>query len=209
MPAIKLPEVKKPAGVTVTVNIEEEAIKKAFATCTDAIIGKNGDTLSNLVDSSTVAYFTKMQQLALKGGQGEVKALPLADRLTVVRLRHAFDKEAMTALTGTKVLMNAVNRGWLEAKALQKAKLEKIVISETQATAEFSVKDQPAPVSVAFVKENNMWHLNLMPIVKMTEPVIQDLLKKSGKAENDFISQFVTQESGKPVRQTIWEPLAV
>lgn len=186
---------------------DEAEIRKAFAQYRDALLKKDGGAAAEVVDTETLAYYTRMRDLALKGDAATVKKQSFIDRMMVVRLRHEVGADALKKMGGRELFAYAVTQGWVSARSVEKAQLGKVKIAGKEATGEYIVGGQVAPFTFVFKQGEQGWRFSLLPLLVIGESAMKQMAKQAGQEENQFLFALVEEVSGKAVPEDIWEPL--
>lgn len=166
----------------------ESAIRSAFDRYKKAVTARDGAAAAAELDDNTVAYFAKLRTAALVAP--DIHNLPFAEKLIVVRLRHELTPDELSALDGRSLLAYAISRGW--AVNAQVARL-----------GPFKVEGRLARSGpLVFRKDKAGWKLDL------TQLPVELPNKPPALSEDALVLKTVSEASGRPVRATIWQPLA-
>jgi hypothetical protein len=172
-----------------------------------ALLDKSGARAVPHLDSGSIAYYDRLRTLALTAPESEVRALPLLDRLGVLRLRHTFPPESLRGASGTDLLVLAVNEGFIGKESVEKAELGRIEVNGGEARAQLTASGKPTSASLRFVREKDAWHLDLMPLMAEGSRMLEAQARRAGAPEDDVLLMVIERLSGRRPDASIWQPL--
>lgn len=182
----------------------------AFERYRQALLAKDGRAATATLDAESVAYYERMRKLALHGAPAAVKALPLIDRISVLRMRHEVGRARLEQMDGAALITYAVDHGWVSESSVRQAKVGKVVVKGNSATGRIVVGDQVAPpeFSWRFHREAGVWKFNLVSLFRLGEGAVRETARQSGGTEDEFAFAILEKLSGKALSEDIWQPLS-
>lgn len=185
---------------------DEKQIRSGFAAYRQALLDKSGARAVPHLDRGTIAYYDRLRSLALTAPESDVRALPLLDRLGVLRLRHTYPPTSLRSASGTDLLVLAVNEGFIGKESVEKAELGRIEVSGSEAKAQVTSSGQPTTASLRFVRESEGWRLDLMPLMAEGSRALEAQARRAGAPEDDVLLMVLERLSGRRPDASIWQP---
>lgn len=138
-------------------------VDQSFDAYKQALIDGDGATASQLTASDTHAFLAETLDRARTMPEGELRALPLLDQISVLMLRHNLKPEELRAMAQSDPVAYAVDQRAFDMNEVQKLEAESFSVNGSHAQAQLSnLKGSPIPVSVHFKEEAGTWRFDLL-----------------------------------------------
>ncbi|SDG95456.1 hypothetical protein [Roseospirillum parvum] len=207
-PADQAPEMRqvKPGPLS---EAEDAALKTSFDAFRIALQDEDYDSAAALVSPSSWPVLASIRNAALYASAEEVKSLAIADQILVLRLRLTHDAETLKAAHGRQLAALALGAGLFGRQGV-----ETIQLGPTRGlgwTAEalmMKADGKPSSVSLIFERVDNIWRLNLLPVLDMARFSYERLRAAEDTARTAFVIETLEGALGRKVPDTAWQPLA-
>lgn len=187
-------------------------VRASFERYRQAVLAGDGGAAAALVTADSHAYYARMRDLALRAPRAEVAALPPADRLTVLRLRHEFTAEELAPLSGAALVGLSVEERWSAAHTLRRLALGEIELRGAEAVATVHQAGAEMPIRFLFRREGEDWKLDLAHLARASDPALtaalQALAERTGMDLDGVLVRMVEEASGHLVDKDLSAPLA-
>jgi hypothetical protein len=186
----------------------DDDVRAVFQSYKRLLLAMDGEKCATVVDRATRDYYQRMRDLALKGSAAKVQALPIIDKLMVVRIRHEVPLALIKKMDGPKLFAYGVQRGWVSRDSVTNGDIGQVEAAGPDfATAVFTVQGKPTPLKIEFRKEDGAWRVGLLSLFRPGEIALRQLQSKSGMSEDEFVLDLVGKLAEKPPTAKVWEPL--
>jgi hypothetical protein len=186
-------------------------IRTAFARYRQALLARDGQAAAAAVTRASHAWHERLRDLALAAPREQVAALPLADRLAVLRLRHEFTAAELAPLSGAELIAVSVAEAWSSPATLQKLELATIEATGDTATAAVARGGDATPIGFTFRREAGVWRLDLVALARAAEPTLAEALAelaaRTGADPDRTLPLAIEHSSGHLVDKDLWQPL--
>lgn len=184
-----------------------EAVERAFQDYKAAILGSDGTTASELVTQASRDLYRRYADEALTLDRPELGRLHVADRITVMMLRHSLGRTDLENMSGGEIVAYAVNHGWIGKEGAANLRLGNYEVDGDYAAGTVLGPDgQPSPFKMQFQREEGAWRLDLVEMLNMSRMVIGYSIEQTGLSEDDFIMLMLEFSSGRKPGPEIWSP---
>lgn len=187
-------------------------VRASFQRYVAALAARDGLAAVTLVTPTSLAHQERLRDLALRAPRAEVQALPMADRLMVLRLRHEFTAAELRPLSGADLLRIAVDEAWNSPKPLQVLTIAGVEEGRDTAIASVTRAGEPVPLRLVFHQDPNGWRLDLVELARVSDaPLAATLTFRAGRAKVDLDAALrwaIEDTSGHLVDKDLWLPLA-
>jgi hypothetical protein len=186
-------------------------IGTTFERYRQALLARDGKAAAAAVTQSSHLWHERLRDLALAAPREEVAALPLADRLAVLRLRHEFTAPELAPLSGAELIAVSVAEAWNSPATLQKLELATIEATGDTATATVARGGDATPIGFTFRREQGAWRLDLVALARAAEPTLAEALAelaaRTGADPDRTLPLAIEHSSGHLVDKDLWQPL--
>lgn len=195
------------SGGGASLDEEKGAVRQCFEDYKQAIAAQDGKTAATLVTGSTLDYYGRMQGLALRGEESEVKGLPFTDKLMVLSLRHRVGMPTLEQMTSESLFVHAVNEGWIDKDSTVANELGEVAVKGESATGVHIFSGEASPYKWTFLEEDGRWRLDINSLLPLVNETMKQLIQQAGSTEEAVLMDALESVSGKEVPAAIWEPL--
>jgi hypothetical protein len=194
---------------------DRQAIQRCFVAYKQALLDKDGDLAVAQVSTTTLTYYGKMRDLALRGDGTTVRSRSLIDQYLVLVLRHRVGLEALLPMSDQEVISLAIREGWIGESGLRETNIGAVTIKGDRADAVLVVRGKayatPDVPRFVFLKEQKSWKIDITALFPVAEKFFQDWYAGDKASKNistdTFLINVLSLTSGKPVSPDIWKPL--
>jgi hypothetical protein len=182
-------------------------VEQAYETHKLAIIQKNSQQGIQVISQASIAQHDKFQRLALHGTKKEIRKQPLSEQVSILTIRKKVPFKKLQKMDGKKLYQYTIKNGWTPAEWMKPQTLSHIKAKGNKAKARVLVDKKFFGLELHFVKEDDLWKVDLPSLSKPVSFGMKFAMQKEGLSEEAFIISAVGQAVGKPVDGSVWEPL--
>lgn len=187
---------------------EEAGINSSWAAYKKAAAEKNGPAVADLFDQHTWDYYDQMRQLALRGDEAKVRGLLLPDKLIVLTFRGRVPIDILKTAKAPALIAYLVQNGMIgNAANYESLPLADIQSDGKKAAVRLAKDGKLSPFQIWFAFERNAWRVNLKSMLYLADVLFANMAQKSGKSEDEFLIERLSQVWKREVPPTIWQPL--
>jgi hypothetical protein len=186
---------------------DKELVLETFNSYKNAVLTDKGDVASGLVDSRTINYYSGILEKTKTADSLQVNSLGIIDKLTVLTMRHRASKKELLGFKGKDLLIYAINNGMVGKEGVASAELGDVVTNGDFSKAELIINGQKTSFYYHFYKEDKMWKLDITHLFSVGSMSFKQIIKNSGKTENEFIIYILERLTGKKPSKDIWKPI--
>ena len=185
---------------------------EAFARYLAALQARDGAAAAALVTAGSLAREETLRDLALTAPPEAVAALPMADRLAVLRLRHEFTADELRPLGGADLLGLAVAEEWTSPKPLAVLTVTGAALDGDTATLRVERAGEAVPVRLVLRREQGAWRLDLVELARGSDAALAETLAfRATRAKvplDEVLRWAIEDSSGHLVGKDLTQPLA-
>ena len=185
---------------------------EAFARYLAALQARDGAAAAALVTAGSLAREETLRDLALTAPPEAVAALPMADRLAVLRLRHEFTADELRPLSGADLLGLAVAEEWTSPKPLSVLTVTGAALDGDTATLRVERAGEAVPVRLVLRREQGAWRLDLVELARGSDAALAETLAfRATRAKvplDEVLRWSIEDSSGHLVDKDLTQPLA-
>ena len=186
---------------------EEKLVRKTFEDYKSAILDDRGAEAVTYVDNKTVAYYSRMLELALHADSLAVDTLMVVDKLMVLAIRHRTSREQLLSFDGPKLIQYAIESGMVGKNSVANNSIGDVIIDNFTARGQLIVKGEKTDFYFLFNKEQHVWKIDLTSAVAISSKAVESMITESGQSENDYILSILQMISGTKPGPEIWLPV--
>lgn len=186
---------------------EKAEIKKVFEEYKSAILNDQAEDALNAIDNKTKIYYQNILSEVKTADSSKIARMSMIDKVTVLGIRSKGTKKEILDMQGSDAFLFAIRNGMVGKNSVINNSVGEITINKNFAKGELLVQGKKSPVFFHFYKENEGWKLNLTELFTLGNISIKQLLKDSGKSENEFLMEILSAMSGKTLSYDIWQPI--
>ena len=112
----------------------------------------------------------------------------------------------MQKMSAKEVFAHGVKEEWISKSSVAPYEIGTISVYGDYASAEILLRNKPVDTLLEFRKENDVWRLNLMPLLQIASQRFALQLTQNHADEDKVILQIVESVSGRKVSNDIWNP---
>lgn len=184
----------------------------AFARYVAALQARDGAAAAALVTAGSLVREEQLRDMALAAPPDMVAALPMTDRLAVLRLRHEFTAEELRPLAGADLVRLAVEEGWTSPMPLAVLTVTGAAVNGATATLAVKRAGEDVPVRLVLRQEEGAWRLDSVELARGSDDALaQSLAFRAGRAKvpvEEVLRWAIEDSSGHLVDKDLWQPLA-
>lgn len=185
----------------------DQLIKKSFANYKKAILEGKGAEASEWVDANTLSFYDRMLKISLYGDSAKVQNLDVLEKLTVLMVRHRISVDQLLPMNGRDFFIYAIDQGMVGKASVKTIDIGEVKISENFATGQMLADGKPTPLNFGFNKEKNTWKVDLTSIFALSNAGLNKVITDQETTANEYIFNALEMLTGRPVAETIWNPL--
>ena len=186
-------------------------VQAAFERYVAALAARDGAGAASLVTPASLAHQDRLRDLALHAPRAQVEALPMANRLMVLRLRHEFTAAELRPLSGADLLHASVEEAWSSPKPLQVLTIAGVEATGATAAATVTRAGEPVPLRLLFRRSPAGWQLDLPELARGSDAALEATLSfraDRAKVPLGTVLQWAIEDaSGHLVDKDLWAPL--
>jgi hypothetical protein len=187
-------------------------VPAAFGHYVAALADRDGAAAVGMVTRGSLAREERLRDLALAAPPATVAALPMTDRLAVLRLRHEFTAAELRPLSGADLIPIAVEEAWSSPKPLAALTVVGVERAGDTATLRVERAGEPVPVRLVFRREQGTWKIDLVELARGSDaPLAETLASRTERAKvpvEEVMRWVIEDTSGHLVDKDLWQPLA-
>lgn len=186
---------------------EAAEVRATYDQINAAFNASDGKTVVSLLNQKSIDQYDRYTQLARTGTREQIKALPAAERSEIVTIRHRLTRSELEGLDGRGYIILATGRGWYAAGEYEEPmELGKIRFQGSSATADILIDGKPSGYYYDFDLIDGVWKLDWVRIDEFINWQIAAQAELSHMSEDAVIMQIESEQSGKKVPASIWDP---
>jgi hypothetical protein len=194
---------------------EAAAVADVFARYKAALIAGDGATAQSLVDAATLDTFERLRMLALSGARDEIEDLSFVERLLVVSMRAALERDEIATMDLAALIETALGEGWISPQTLAQLDIGEVEVAGDSARARAVSGLQPpaseqsaeGPDSAEgevelfyrFVREQGRWKFQFASLIETLDALVDELTATLGTDQDQLIFMLVESFTGRQV----------
>ncbi|HEB36269.1 hypothetical protein LCGC14_1091560 [marine sediment metagenome] len=173
-----------------------------------AFLNSKGEEAIKYIDSKSVDYYKDILDKILYADKEEVMKESYINRFMIFRVRHSMQLKNLKEMDVTRLLVFAIDHGWIEKDAAIGMSVKNVKINGNMATADYYQDNKKTGIRFQFFYENEQWKYNYTSVVQFSSSLSKQQIKEFGYSDEDeFIFDMIWGESGKKVSKDIYESL--
>ena len=157
--------------------------------------------------NATHDYYEEIRTLALTADRARLKQLTLTWQMGILGMRLRLTAKQLTSMTGRDLFVYAVDQGWIGKDTVANQDIGKITVTGDHAHAPSTVGGKTTPLKMQFIRQDGVWRLDMMHMMKFANTVMDQLREQTGVPEDEFLDRVVATVTGKRLTDATWEPL--
>ncbi|MEO3430094.1 hypothetical protein AAFN88_14635 [Pelagibius sp. CAU 1746] len=185
----------------------QDNVSATFAAYQAALLATDGEKAAEIVTQGSRDLYRHYANQALTLDHAALNRVHIADRLTILLLRHSVERERLMQMSGGDIIAYAVEQGWISKEGTAGIRLGNFQVAGDLATGALLRTDgSETPYRVEFLKEDGDWHLNLKKMLEFARIGIEYAVQQAGMSEDEFILTLLEYSTGKKPGPEIWNP---
>ncbi len=174
----------------------EKGVRAAFEAYRAAVLARDGQAATATVDRKTIELYETYLTYARTADRKELKQLDLMAKFIVLRIRHEFDAQALSKLTGVTLFAHGVTQGWVSDAQLRNAKITRVKIRGPWASV--YVEQAPTVPVFHFSKDGSRWKFAIWKAMVLGEAAMKEWVRKDQpKNEEEWVAKAIESVSPK------------
>jgi hypothetical protein len=181
------------SGCAVTVNSSFENYK-------DSILKSDGERAIKYVSEKSFSYYETMNNHSLTLTKKELTDLTLIDRLMVFSLRSRVDKKILKNMDGKKLIVHAINKGWIGKNSVQNLTVYSFVDSYDKSCKEMIIgTGSQAQRMFKFYLEDEIWKIDVTSINHIANMAFSMQIRKINPNEDEALVIILSSLEGRNI----------
>lgn len=176
-----------------------------------AVEQADGEAAVSYVSQSTIDYYQSLIDLSLDATEPETRALAIADKVTVVMIRHRLPAEVIRSMNGRALFVHAVDNGWVGKQSMDRFKNSgftmQIEIKGKRAWAYMTNADGAKSDRILAFTQEDGWKLDVLFTLEASAPAMKRKIAASGVDEDVFAGMVAGAKSDMVVTEKVWQPI--
>jgi hypothetical protein len=195
------------ASCAPTPNPDEDAAVKCFYDYQKALLDKDGEAASALVDSSTIQYYDEILYKAIYANSEAFDQSNLMERVSIAMLRCRYDPEEALEMDGRALFVHAVSSGMVGTDRVKDLRARRVTMEGDRAYIQHTVIRNSPHVAFMLVKEKDGWKMNLTASFEIVDSALKVMLRDEGMSEDEYIESRLLEHWDEDEIPRYWEPL--
>ncbi|HZV67980.1 MAG TPA: hypothetical protein VFG10_00460 [Saprospiraceae bacterium] len=184
-----------------------EAIQEVFKNYKNAIMTDRESEAIGYMDSRTLEYYKNILNLVRSADSLTLERQPLLDKFTILNIRHIATKKQILAFDDKSIIAFVIKNGMMGKNTLEGFELGKIIVKDKTAKAMIVVDGKKSTKFYNFYSDGTKWKIDFTSLFPAEEKETRQIIKDSGKSENEFILGILEIMSEKKVSPNIWKKI--
>jgi hypothetical protein len=187
-------------------NPDVDAVQAAWDEFKEASLSSKGDNAANRVTNQTHDYYVEIRDAAITATREQLQGMSLARQVTVLGMRVRVPPSELRTMSGRDLFVHAVDKGWIGKNSASDEGITNIQVTGDHAHANATKAGLTAEHLIHFIKEDNTWRFDMMPMMKLANIAFDAMQKESGLNEEEFVSWLIENVTSKRLSEAGWNP---
>lgn len=184
---------------------DRQAIRATMQEVDALTDASRGEEAAALMAPESFDYYERLRRIALDGAAREVHALPAVEQAEVLSMRNRMDRAQLDALDGRGWVVHAVNQGWWRDE--ESWDVGRVRVRGNSASGTAFIDGEETILTIHFVRVGDRWTVDQRQVDPEWESAIADAAAAEDKSVPEILVQWEEEETGRPVRKDIWDPM--
>jgi hypothetical protein len=184
-----------------------QAIKDVFANYKSAIMNDQEDMAIQYMDVRTLDYYKHILSLVRTADSITLDTQPLLDKFTILNIRHIATKKQILAFDDKGIIAFVIKNGMMGKNTLEGFELGKITVKKNSAKAMIIADGTKSTKFYNFYSDGTNWKIDFTSLFPAEEKETAQIIRDSGKTENEFMLGILEIMSEKKVSPNIWKKI--
>ena len=192
---------------------EKKLILKTFGDYRRFTALRQGRKAVQCIDAASVQYYADLLPLILYADSATVRSLSYDKGIIVFAVRHTTPVAEVQQLNGKTLFEKLVKMGLVNSDQEEWQKryhLSVRMADDHNAEVEFLDTAGKAGVAFRFVKENDLWKLNIPSGLRFMPADVWSMLEEqSGLSRTELVAALVESLTGTRDTASVWQPMVL
>ncbi len=167
-------------------------VKADFEACRTALLNRRADEAVRYLPQNVDDYFASLNSGNPNPPVSKTApVVPQVDLLLRTALSEKVPREVRPQLTLETLLQRLADRGLLSTKQIRNLSIGPVVVQGDRASAELYFQGRPLPVRLPFVKQAQIWKIDLLAMLPFAEVLMRLDRAITGKTASEQVTQLV------------------
>lgn len=187
--------------------VDKAAVAEAFFSYREALLAKDGKTVAALLTAESLEYFAATRRLALTAPESYLRRARVSDQLAVIFLRTTVPAENIRSWSTTQLVIHAVQRGQLNAAAVERMSAGPVEVAGDIGTMSMKVDGQESAASLTFYRESGRWKFRLIPLLEAAENALRARVEEQHITERRLVDRSLAATLSPEEVRAAWHPI--
>ena len=187
--------------------VDKAAVAEAFSSYREAVLAKDGKTVAALLTAESLEYVAATRKLALTAPESCLRRARMSDQLAVIFLRTTVPAENIRSWSTTQLVIHAVQRGQLNAAAVERMSAGPVEVADDLGTMSMKVDGQESGASLTFYRESGRWKFRLIPLLEAAENALRARVEEQHITERRLVDQSLAATLSPEEVRAAWLPV--
>ncbi|MEP6793748.1 MAG: hypothetical protein ABJB16_05430 [Saprospiraceae bacterium] len=184
-----------------------QAIKDVFTGYKTAIMTDKESQAIDYMDIRTLEYYKHILNLVKSADSITLDTQPLLDKFTILNIRHIATKKQILAFDDKSIIAFVIKNGMMGKNTLEGFELGKITVKKNTAKAMIIADGAKTTKFYNFYSDGTKWKIDFTSLFPAEEKETKQIIRDSGKSENEFMLGILEIMSEKKVSPNIWKKI--
>ena len=189
---------------------EVDDVQANYGAYKRAILASNGKDAIDDISESSIEYYAKILDMALKSSKKELQEMPPIDQFTVLSVRKRIPKEQARKMTGRDLLIYTIDNEWTNKNTVTKTELGEIrKMDENRARAAMNVNKANTSTFIDFIRKDkdSDWKVDLTSLSGNVNDQLERMANDRKQSVSDLVLDVIKQITDSDVNDSLWEPI--
>lgn len=183
------------------------AVRAAFDTYKKAALAKDGESAVAVMAAPIFSFYDETRRDALSATKAQLTSRPVTRQLTAYILRAEVAPGVLRTGSVEQILRVAFEKGLVGEDGIRNLDLGKVEVDGDRASGAAVVQGQTAPLSLAFLREDGRWKIDIKPLLDVADTTFTNQAKQQGVSPSALVDQVLLAKYGREKAQRLYTPL--
>lgn len=184
-----------------------QEIQETFNSYNTELLNNKGEEAYKFIDVQTISYYDQAIEKIKFIDSISLSKSSIFDKMQVLGARHRSSRDVLIKLDGKSYYEHTINNGQIDKSLLKNSHLENIEVFGDSAIGKFVFNENRSHNFFSFKRERNEWKIDMASLLVKNEDSFKSWIAESGLTENEYISKYLEEMTGKKPSPEIWQPL--
>jgi hypothetical protein len=186
---------------------DKQEVRDCFDQYKAALKKGDGKAATELVDSSSINYYSRQRDYALDYDSTQLMGLPVTELVITLLLKQQMPADSLMAIDGKGVFIRSLETdAFADKEQLSHYTISNVKIDKNTATVSLKQDSIAIPLALTFHKESGDWKISVSQMLIQAQVVFEEQMKASGKTKKDIIDNWFQSMSPEQQAQ-MWQPM--